>query len=71
MEPPPPPVTVATPVIQCVTSYHEFTVTTVVIDHAEVRSRVAGVLESIDFTPGTFVRLFCRVFQVGCIASLP
>ena len=55
IEPPPPQVTVATPVIQDVTSYLEFTGTTAAIDHAEVRARVAGVLESLHFTPGTYV----------------
>ncbi len=55
VEPPPPQVTVASPVIQDVTSYLEFTGTTAAIDHAEVRARVAGVLESLHFTPGTYV----------------
>ncbi|MCK5383439.1 MAG: efflux RND transporter periplasmic adaptor subunit [Gammaproteobacteria bacterium] len=55
VEPPPPQVTVATPVIQDVTSYLEFTGTTAAIDHAEARARVAGVLESLHFTPGTYV----------------
>ena len=55
VEPPPPQVTVATPVIQDVTDYLEFTGTTAAIDHAEVRARVAGVLESLHFTPGTYV----------------
>jgi RND family efflux transporter MFP subunit len=55
VEPPPPQVTVALPVIQDVTSYLEFTGTTVAIDHAEARARVAGVLESLHFTPGTYV----------------
>lgn len=55
LEPPPPQVTVATPVIQEVTDYLEFTGTTAAIDHAEARARVAGVLESMHFTPGTYV----------------
>ena len=55
LEPPPPQVTVAMPVIQDVTSYLEFTGTTVAFDHAEARARVAGVLESMHFTPGTYV----------------
>ena len=55
LEPPPPQVTVATPVIQEVTDYLEFTGTTVAFDHAEARARVAGVLESMHFTPGTYV----------------
>lgn len=55
LEPPPPQVTVATPVIQEVTDYLDFTGTTVAYDHAEARARVAGVLESMHFTPGTYV----------------
>ena len=55
VEPPPPPVTVAIPVIQDVTDYLEFTGTTVAFDKAEVRARVAGVLESLNFTPGSTV----------------
>ena len=55
LEPPPPQVTVAMPVIQEVTDYLEFTGTTVAFDHAEARARVAGVLESMHFTPGTYV----------------
>ena len=55
IEPPPPKVTVATPVIQDVTDYLEFTGTTVAYAHAEARARVAGVLESKHFTPGSRV----------------
>jgi len=55
VEPPPPQVTVAKPVIQEVTDYLEFTGTTAAFDHAEARARVAGVLESLHFTPGTYV----------------
>ncbi|MEA2093133.1 MAG: efflux RND transporter periplasmic adaptor subunit [Pseudomonadota bacterium] len=55
VEPPPPRVTVATPLIQEVTEYLEFTGTTVASDMAEVRARVAGVLLSMEFTPGTRV----------------
>jgi RND family efflux transporter MFP subunit len=55
VEPPPPQVTVATPVVQDVTDYLEFTGTTVAFDHAEARARVTGVLESLHFTPGTYV----------------
>ena len=55
VEPPPPAVTVATPLIQEVTDYLEFTGTTVAFDKAEVRARVAGVLESLHFTAGSIV----------------
>ena len=55
VEPPPPQVSVATPVLQEVTDYLEFTGTTVAFDYAEARARVAGVLESLHFKPGTYV----------------
>ena len=55
VEPPPPQVTVATPVMQEVTRHLEFTGTTAAFAHAEVPARVTGVLESMHFTPGTRV----------------
>ncbi len=54
-EPPPPAVTVATPLIQDITDYLEFTGTLVATGRAEVRARVAGILESMHFVPGTTV----------------
>jgi RND family efflux transporter MFP subunit len=64
VEPPPPQVTVATPVIQEVTDYLEFTGTTVAFDHVEVRARVAGVLESLHFIPGTYVEQGALLFVI-------
>jgi RND family efflux transporter MFP subunit len=54
-EPPPPKVTVATPLIQDITDYLEFTGTLVATGRAEVRARVSGILESMHFVPGTWV----------------
>lgn len=51
--PPPPKVTVATPVIQDVTEYLESTGTLVAYAQTEVRARVPGILESMHFEPGT------------------
>jgi RND family efflux transporter MFP subunit len=55
VEPPPPKVTVAKPLQQEVTDYLEFTGTTQAFEEVEVRARVAGFLESMNFTPGTKV----------------
>jgi multidrug efflux system membrane fusion protein len=55
VEPPPPKVTVAKPLQQEVTDYLEFTGTTHAFEEVEVRARVSGFLESMNFTPGTKV----------------
>ena len=55
VEPPPPKVTVAKPLQQEVTDYLEFTGTTQAFEEVEVRARVAGFLQSMNFTPGTKV----------------
>lgn len=55
IEPPPPKVTVAKPVVEDVTDYLEFTGTTRAVEFVEVRARVSGVLESMHFEPGTKV----------------
>jgi RND family efflux transporter MFP subunit len=49
VEPPPPPVTVARPLQQAVTIYHEFTGTTQAIESVEIRARIEGFLENILF----------------------
>ena len=51
--PPPPKVTVATPLVQDVTEYLESTGTLVAYAQTEVRARVPGILESMHFEPGT------------------
>lgn len=53
VEPPAPKVTIAEPLVQDVTDYLEFTGTTESSAAVEVRARVAGVLESMNFEPGT------------------
>ena len=55
VEPPPPKVTVAKPLQQEVIDYLEFTGTTHAFEEVEIRARVAGFLQSMDFTPGTRV----------------
>lgn len=54
--PPAPKVTVASPLVQEVTDYLEFTGTTEASEWAEARARVSGVLQSMHFVPGTDVR---------------
>ncbi|MGD8441786.1 MAG: efflux RND transporter periplasmic adaptor subunit [Holophagae bacterium] len=54
--PPPPEVIVATPVQRDVTVFSEFTGTTEARRSVEVRARVQGLLESIEFEPSSFVR---------------
>lgn len=55
VEPPPPKVSVATPLIQDVTDYLEFTGTLDASEQAKARARVSGVLQSMHFVPGTQV----------------
>ncbi len=55
VEPPPPKVTVAQPLVQEVIDYLNFTGTTVASERVEVRARVSGVLQRMQFKPGTGV----------------
>jgi len=55
VEPPPPKVTVAKPLQQEVINYLVFTGTTRAFEEVEVRARVAGFLQRMEFTPGTKV----------------
>ena len=55
VEPPPPKVTVAKPLQQEIIDYLEFTGTTHAFEEVEMRARVAGFLQSMEFTPGTLV----------------
>lgn len=64
-EPPPPPeVTVATPVEQEVTTYGEFTGRTISVEAVDVRARVAGYLRSMDFRPGSEVEKGALLFVI-------
>ena len=54
--PPPPEVTVATPLRRDVTFYQDFTGRTASVQRAEVRARVAGFLQRMSFTPGDRVQ---------------
>lgn len=54
--PPPPNVNVAKPVVQSVTSYLEETGTTEAVERIEIRARVSGILEKINFADGQDVK---------------
>jgi len=54
--PPPPEVTVATPIQRDVTVFQEFVGTTQARESVEIRARVQGFLDRIAFEPSTFVR---------------
>lgn len=54
--PPPPDVTVATPVLRDVTTYGEFIGRTVAVESVDVRARVQGILQQMSFRPGTEVK---------------
>ena len=55
-EPPPAPaITVALPVQQTVTNYLEETGTTEAVEMVQIRARVKGFLEEVNFQPGTIV----------------
>lgn len=64
VEPPPPKVTVAQPLIQEVTDYLEFTGSTVASERVDVPARVSGVLQSMHFTPGTLVEAGDLLFVI-------
>lgn len=62
--PPPPKVTVAQPLERPVTDYLEFTGNTEAVASVEVRARVKGVLESMNFTPGVEVKAGDLLFVI-------
>jgi RND family efflux transporter MFP subunit len=55
VEPPPPKVSVAQPLVQDVTDYLEMTGSTVASGRVDVRARVSGQLQAMHFQPGTDV----------------
>jgi RND family efflux transporter MFP subunit len=56
VEPPAPEVTVSKPLIENVTEYLEFTGTTKAVEEIEIRARVEGFLERVDFEDGDYVK---------------
>jgi len=55
VEPPPPKVTIAQPLVQEITDYLEFTGTTDASEKVNITARVSGILQSMHFEPGTVV----------------
>ena len=53
--PPPPPVTVASPLIRTITEWNEFTGRFQATSAVEVRARVSGYLQSVNFADGAMV----------------
>ena len=62
--PPPPEVTVANPVEQVVEEVNEFTGVTTPVDRVEIRARVEGFLDSIEFTEGDEVQAGQPLFVI-------
>lgn len=63
-EPPPPKVTVTTPVSREVVDYYTFTGTTRAVATVQLRSRVSGYLEEIKFADGAFVQAGDLLFVI-------
>jgi RND family efflux transporter MFP subunit len=62
--PPPPAVTVATPVTREVTDFNEYTGKLMAADEVEIRAKVRGYLESIGFKDGDEVKKGQLLFQI-------
>ena len=63
-EPPPPDVKVASPIVQTVTNYLEETATTEAVAKVEIRARVEGVVDSVNFEPGTDVNQGDLLYEI-------
>lgn len=64
VEPPPPEVTVASPLKQTVTNFLEIPGRTQAKESAEIRARVNGYLESVDFVDGEMVEQGQQLFVI-------
>ena len=62
--PPPPPVTAAAPAVKQVIDYREFTGRTAAIKSVEIRARVGGYLQSVDFQEGKEVAEGDLLFRI-------
>lgn len=62
--PPPPSVTVAHPVKKAVTIYLEETATTEPVERVEIRARVRGFLDRVEFEPGQLVKQGDDLYQI-------
>ncbi len=62
--PPPPKVTVATPVKRTLTDFDEYVGRFAAVDSVEVRARVSGYLDSVDFKDGQMVKTGDLLFTI-------
>lgn len=62
--PPPPTVVVAKPVSQTVTDYDEYVGRFVAVDSVEIRARVSGYLDQVDFKDGQLVKQGDLLFSI-------
>src|SRR3954454_24664468 len=62
--PPPPAVTVAKPTKQTVTDYDEYVGRFIAVDSVEVRARVSGYLDKVQFTDGQLVKQGDPLFTI-------
>src|SRR6516225_1463068 len=62
--PPPPAVTVANPVKRVVVDHDEYVGRFVAIDSVEIRARVSGYLDRVDFTDGQMVKQGDLLFTI-------
>src|SRR5271157_179748 len=60
----PTPVTVSRPVERDITDYADFTGRTAAVDSVEVRARVSGYLDTVNFKEGALVRKDDKLFQI-------
>ena len=62
--PAPPPVTVASPLVTPITEWYEFTGRFEATESVDVRARVSGYLESVEFTDGEIVERGQTLFVI-------
>src|SRR5271170_8227987 len=60
----PTPVTVSYPVERDVTDYADFTGRTAAVDSVEVRARVSGYLDTVNFKEGALVKKDDKLFEI-------
>lgn len=61
---PPPPVTVSHPVERAVTDYADFAARTAAVDSVELRARVSGYLDKVNFKEGALVKQGEVLFEI-------
>jgi RND family efflux transporter MFP subunit len=62
--PPPPPVTVAKPIVKDVEEWDEFIGRFEAVDQVDIRSRVSGYLDKVEFVDGAMVKAGDRLFVI-------